>query len=118
MAVRTAEPGGEKPGGLVLVAMSPSESAGERWIYRPEDLPEGTKSICVRTPGGYVLETAIPLSALEKANPKWREEGVRINLAIDDQDGDQAAQLWWHPDWRTPRNLPGSGKFFPPENSQ
>lgn len=60
-----------------------------------------------------MLEAAIPLEALEKANPKWKDEGLRINLAVDDMDGDQAAQLWWQPDWRTPRNVPGSETFFP-----
>lgn len=113
---RLANPGAEEDGSTVLVAMSPSESADDPWAYRPEVLPEGSKTICVRTPGGYVLETAIPLAALDKANPRWREEGVRINLAIDDLDGSQAAQLWWQPDWRTPRDIPGSGTFFPPRD--
>lgn len=114
MAVRTAVPDAEEGG--ILIAMSPSRSAADPWIYKPEALPEGTRSVCVRTEGGYTMEAAIPLAALEKANPKWKVEGLRINLAVDDRDGDQSVQLWWQPDWRSPGNLPGSGTFLPPAN--
>jgi hypothetical protein len=111
IAVRSATPDSEEGG--ILIAMSPSGSPEDRWIYKPEVLPEGTRSVCVKTDGGYVLEAAIPLEALEKANPKWKEDGLRFNVAIDDRDGDQAVQFWWQPDWRTPKNLPGAGTFFP-----
>jgi hypothetical protein len=112
ISVRSAVPDAENGG--ILIAMSPSTSPNDRWVYKPETLPEGTRSVCVKGDGGYALEAAIPLEALEKANPKWKEEGLRINLAVDDRDGDQSAQLWWQPDWRTPRNLPGAGTFLPP----
>jgi hypothetical protein len=114
LSVRSVTPDSEAKG--ILIAMSPSSAAKDRWIFRPEVLPEGTRSVCVKTPGGYNLEAAIPIAALNKANPKWREEGLRFNIAIDDLDGDQTVQLWWHPDWRTSRNIPGSGTFFPALN--
>jgi hypothetical protein len=114
VAERSATPDADEKG--ILIAMSPSAVPNDRWLFRPEALPENTRSVCVKTPGGYTLEAAVPIAALDKANPKWREDGLRFNIAIDDLDGDQAVQLWWQPDWRTPRNIPGSGTFFPAAN--
>lgn len=115
-AMREAKPDADGNGGMLL-AMSPSGSAEDRWISRPKLLPQGTQSVCIRSKTGYRFEAAIPLAALERANPKWREEGVRLNVAVDDRDAEEAVQIWWQPDWRTRRHIPGSGTFFPPGGS-
>jgi len=112
-AVRIGKPDSDADGGGILIAMSPSPSAGAGWVWQPEQLPDGTRAICVRTKSGYRAEAAVPLDALQKINPKWRDDGVRLNVAMDDFDGGQGVQIWWQPDWRTPLNLPGSGVFLP-----
>lgn len=72
-------------------------------------------TICNRqVPGGYIFEASIPLAAIhEKFGRAWQQDGVRINIAINDRDaGRDQAQLWWQPDWRTADNIPGSGTLF------
>ncbi len=113
VAMRNEKPDSDANGGGILIAMSPSPSAGEGWVWQPEQLPVGTRAVCSRTKSGYRAEAAVPLDALQKINPKWREDGVRLNVAMDDFDGGEGVQIWWQPDWRTPHNLPGTGVFFP-----
>ena len=112
-AMRNEKPDSDANGGGILIAMSPSLSAGEGWVWQPEKLPRGTRAVCVRTKSGYRAEAAVPIDAFQKINPKWRDDGVRLNVAMDDFDGGEGGQIWWQPDWRTPHNLPGTGVFFP-----
>ena len=74
-------------------------------------LPGGTQVVCVKTPTGHATEMAIPAAYLDgKQGGPWRE--FRLGLAVDDSDAPgEAVQLWWLPDWRRSRHIPGSGTF-------
>lgn len=99
---------------ILLIACSPNENAAEPWLVDPAKLPEGTKAACIRTPGGYVLEFAVPLPALrERAGGDWTKDGFRINVAVNDRDGLEQTQLWWQPDWRGRNHIPESGTLRP-----
>ncbi len=92
---------------------APGDGLDPAYLFNPSGLPAGTK-VCNRiTTDGYVFEAAIPLAALiARHGERWMAEGVRINIAVNDRDGDEQAQLWWQPDWRTAENIPASGTFF------
>ena len=110
---RAASPDSDAKGNGVLIAVSPPSSGVEGWTWEPQQLPEGTRTICVRSKSGYKVEAAIPLEALNKINPEWRKDGLRLNIAVNDHDDGDGVQIWWQPDWRTPANIPGSGVFLP-----
>ncbi len=103
-------------GGLLFMGASPSpaDGADPAYIVNFRKLPAGTRHHCRRTATGYVFEAAIPLQALTESGGGefWRKEGLRLNVAVNDRDGAEQAQLWWQPDWRSTGNLPGSGTFF------
>ncbi len=96
---------------FLLLAFSPSPVPGETWMYRgTKDLPEGAKYACVRTAKGFNTEVAVPLAYLNKmAGREW--DGFRLNVSVDDRDGDKMVQLCWKPDWRYPQSYYGSGSF-------
>jgi hypothetical protein len=104
-----------KEDGLLFIGSSPAAGTGldPEYIYNPASLPAGTV-VCNRlTDDGYVFEASIPLQALATLyGEEWKEDGFRLNVAVNDRDGEGQAQLWWQPDWRTRDNIPASGTFF------
>lgn len=101
--------------GLTFVASSPAPARADeaQYLRGAKSLPPGTRHRHLRTATGYTFEVAIPLEAFAKtAGPGWPEHGLRLNVAVNDRDGREQAQLWWQPDWRTTANIPGSGTFF------
>lgn len=104
--------GGDEFGKAVLFAMSPNRS-GDAQAHQAEQLPEGSKYACVPTTAGFAAEVAVPIAWLNAQQGKpW--ESFRLNIAIDDRDGDQQTQLWWRPDWRRDHTFTGSGTFRRP----
>ena len=83
-------------------------------VYRPEEVPDGVAWASQRNQGGYSVEVHITKEALGRLRgDRQLGEALRLNIAVndvDDQSG-KRAQLWWKPDWRGDRNLPGSGTF-------
>lgn len=101
--------------GLTFVASSPAPARADeaQYLRGAKSLPPGTRHRHLRTATGYTFEVAIPLEAFAKtAGPGWPQHGLRLNVAVNDRDGREQAQLWWQPDWRTTANIPGSGTFF------
>jgi len=105
---------GEKES-FLLLALSPGDTP-ENMVFCDQDiLPKGTRAVSLKTNTGHATEMAIPMAYLnEKQGAKWK--GFRLNVAVDDFDGevqdrDDAAQIWWRPDWRTPASYSGSGTF-------
>lgn len=99
--------------GALLFALSPPAEGAAPTAYTPHLLPEGAKYACVKTAQGHATEVAVPLSYLDKQQGKpW--EALRLNVAVNDRDGDQQTQLWWRPDWRTPQTFEASGTFLRP----
>ncbi|MEW6750355.1 MAG: metallophosphoesterase [Candidatus Latescibacterota bacterium] len=98
---------------FLLVAASPGSTPAETVLYQPEVLArDGVGAVCVRRPGGYVLEMGVPRAYLDgKQGRAWSE--LRLNVSVDDVDEPNGAlaQLCWRPDWRTPENYPASGTF-------
>ena len=95
----------------LLFAMSPDVGGESAHVVSPEKLPQGAKYACVKTDKGFNAEIAIPAAWLDAQQGKpW--EALRINIAIDDRDGNQQTQLWWCPDWRTADTFAGSGTFI------
>ena len=115
-AVRATSPDADARDNGVLLMMSPSSTGEKGWTWQESKLPEGVQAICVRSKTGYKIEAAVPLEALNKINPGWRKDGLRLNVAVDDHDDGEGVQIWWQADWRTPANVPGSGVFFPSQD--
>ena len=109
--IRSVNSGQGEQKDFLLLAFSPSSVPGETWMYRGiKELPEGTKYICCRTAKGFNTEVAVPLTYLNKmAGREW--DGFRLNVSVDDRDGDKMVQLCWKPDWRYPESYYGSGTF-------
>jgi hypothetical protein len=97
---------------VLLVAISPSNSAADVWLYRQDWITpvEGLLAASVRTRTGYVTEVAIPRSWVEQHGGKGAAQ-IRVNIAVNDGDADGQSQTWWWPDWRTSEQIPGSGTF-------
>ena len=91
--------------------ITPQNKAVPSIYYR--DMPENAKSICVQKDYGYFSEIAVPISVIEdKKGKDWKS--IRVNLAIDDNDGDGVVnRFWWQPNWMNNNvNIIGSGTFF------
>ena len=102
---------------IMLYGISPGKSASDQWIYPKslKQLPKGSKYVCVQTKDGYIAEFAVPISYFnDKAKGHW--DGFRLNICIDDKDSDSTNQIWWKPDWRTRKNIKGSGAFYRPRD--
>lgn len=95
----------------LLVAFSPSDVAGECWLWEQiKGLPDGTKYACRRNPRGYDTEVAIPIACLNRmAGGAWT--GFRLNVAVNARNNDRQIQCWWKPDWRTKETYRASGSF-------
>ncbi|MGH8019925.1 MAG: metallophosphoesterase, partial [Opitutaceae bacterium] len=76
-------------------------------------LPEGSRHIIHRTPGGYSAEIAIPAAYLDaKSGKTW--DGIRLNVSVADRDPSKPGRVSvsWRPAWPAAGSLPGSGSFF------
>lgn len=104
---------GTEGAAFLLVAASPGATPAEMFLYQRGRLDSlGVTAVCLRTPGGYAAEIAVPRAWLDQQQGRpWSE--FRLNLSVDDVDEPNGvlAQLCWRPDWRTPENYPGSGTF-------
>jgi len=94
----------------VLFAMSPAAEGNTPVIHNAQLLPKGARYACKKTADGFAAEVAVPVTYLDQQQgASWK--AFRLNVAVDDRDGDQQTQLWWRPDWRTPMTFDGSGTF-------
>jgi hypothetical protein len=99
--------------GMVSVA-PPAESGGEMAVYvRPASLAAVARVKAVRNAKGIAAEVAVPAAWLdEQQGTSWT--AVRLNACMRDADSKpprKHKQLWYRPDWRSPRNVEGSGTF-------
>ena len=98
------------------LAVGPAfEGEGPGRLFRPENLPEGTRSYCRRTATGYEAEVFVPISYLEQQQgPDWQH--LRINLILRDVDdeGIHESQLIWLPAWNSDPRPVGNGLFRRP----
>jgi hypothetical protein len=95
--------------------LSPANAETPSVKYR-DNLPKGTKMICLQTDYGYEGELAIPLSYVRSLQGEdW--QSLRLNIGVDDKDGaDHMARYSWMPAWRNADNFVGSGMFFKSED--
>ncbi|HOE66835.1 MAG TPA: sugar-binding protein [Candidatus Hydrogenedentes bacterium] len=93
-----------------LLLMAPIPGQRDAQVYGFDKLPSGTRIACARTATGYAAEWAVPIAYLDAVQGKsWT--AVRVNVAVNDLDGDTIRQCWWRPDWRGPMNYMASGTF-------
>ena len=98
---------------VVLVAPSP-DGDGAQLVFSADKLPAGTRVASAALPDGVAAEVAIPLRWLDdQQKTDWG--AVRINACMHDHDttaaGARGRHLFWRPDWRSERNVEGSGTF-------
>jgi hypothetical protein len=109
--IRAVNDGQGEQKNFLLLAFSPGSVPGETWLYRgTKELPQGIKYICCRTAKGFNTEVAVPMDYLNKQSVN-DGGGFRLNVSVNDGDGEKLVQLCWKPDWRTPENYYGSGSF-------
>ncbi|MHB9139769.1 MAG: sugar-binding protein [Victivallaceae bacterium] len=109
--IRSVNDGQGEQKDFLLLAFSSGSTPGETWLYRgTKELPQGTKYICCRTAKGFNAEVAVPMDYLNKQSVN-DGGGFRLNVSVNDGDGEKLAQLCWKPDWRTPETYYGSGSF-------
>ena len=90
----------------------PGDGSDSPRLTGEDSLPEGSLWKVRSTATGYIAEIAVPVSYLDQqAGEVWRD--VRINVSITDRDPGEDGRigLWWQPEWRTVRTIPGSGTF-------
>jgi hypothetical protein len=98
-----------------MVAVSPAASPGTTMplLIRPARLADVAQVKAVANSEGIAAEVAIPSSWLDKQQgSSWN--AVRVNACMvdyDTTDTRKSKRLWWRPDWRTDRNVVGSGTF-------
>jgi hypothetical protein len=110
--IRFANTGKGERKDFLLLGLSPGPTAGESWLYRDvKDLPEGTKFVCCRSARGFNTEVAIPLAYLNKQSGN-NVTGFRLNVIVNDRDGEKMVRICWKPDWRSPQSYSGSGSFI------
>lgn len=83
------------------------------WCWMDVAKKNKLKMACVKSPGGYTAEIAMPLTYIcELAHGDWKQ--FRLNIAVNDQDpGEGFVQVWWRPDWRNVAlSYDGSGTFM------
>lgn len=97
----------------LLIALSPAHDPADMFTFEAEILETlGVKTMCIATENGYNAEIAVPFSYFQQRQGQdWK--AFRLNIAIDDFDDPNSppSQLWWAPDWRTNKHIPGSGTF-------
>lgn len=73
-------------------------------------LPEGLQTAVRKTSTGHTLEVSLPVSIIEAAQgADWKS--VRINIGVNDRDGEEVTRVWWRPDWDGSNSFPTSGTF-------
>lgn len=93
----------------IFQMMTPATADAESVLYR--NMPEGFEMKCVATDYGYFAEAKLPLKHIEEKQGKnWKT--LRIQVALDDKDGENTNRYWWQPDWMSKENVVGSGMFF------
>jgi hypothetical protein len=97
---RYANSGGGEGQEFLLLAVGPGPGRNECLLVNQASLPEGTQAACAIGEGGYTIEVRLPQSYLDKAQGgSWSR--FRLNICVDDTDGESKSQLWWRPDWRS-----------------
>ena len=95
-------------------ALSPQDE-GPCYVANRSRLPEGAQAACAKKAGGYTAEIALPAKYLDETQKEvWH--AFRLNVAVSDFDGEarnrnEAARIFWKPDWASKQNVAGSGTF-------
>jgi len=90
--------------------VTPETKSEKSKFYRPN--MEGAEVKCVTTGYGYFAEAKIPVTYIkEKQGKNWKN--LRLQVLVDDKDGEHIRRYWWQPNWRKKeKNIIGSGMFF------
>lgn len=97
--------------GVRSVLSAPAARVEEMKIPDPNEWPEGTKVVCLKTASGYDAEIAVPVAWLNaEQGGAWEE--VRLNVSVFDRDvKDKGIHYLWRPHWRLGPSYAGSGVF-------
>lgn len=95
----------------LFLAILPESPVGE--LLFEDELPADIKVGSLMTDDGYQVEIAVPISYVrEKQGDDWKN--LRVNVVQNDIDADGRARVGWRPEWTSPANYAGSGRFVRP----
>ena len=114
--MRSLGRGKERYFDFLTFQLAPGETAGAMKLRRSKDgesvLPEGLRAACVRAPGGYTAELAIPAAALDRAQGGlWKEFRLNICQVNVDATNGPIRHITWQPAWESTQNVIASGTF-------
>ncbi len=95
----------------LFLAILPASPVGE--LLFEERLPNGIEVGSLMTEDGYQVEVAVPISyVVAKQGRDWKN--LRVNVVQNDVDADGRARVGWRPEWTSPADYRGSGRFVRP----
>ncbi len=100
---------------LIISISPPAKAGGKPVIFHPTELPAGSKYAAVANDEGIAMEAAIPVAWLNEQQKTADWKAVRVNFTQHDHDTTElgnSKHLYWLPDWRSDRNVEGSGTFL------
>ena len=114
--MRSLGRGKERYFDFLTLQLAPGETAGAMKLRRFKDgepvLPEGSRAACVRLPGGYAAELALPAAALDRAQGgPWNEFRLNICQVNVDATNGPVHRISWQPAWESSQNMVASGSF-------
>lgn len=100
--------------------LSPGKTAAETITWGRDKFPAGMQVACVRTPGGYAAELAMPVALLDKIQGRaWQALRLNVNLYDFDPEsgghgkrGGQGTYLNWIKAWDSGGGSPGTGMLI------
>ncbi|MDH3649614.1 MAG: metallophosphoesterase, partial [Saprospiraceae bacterium] len=91
--------------------ITPPDDQTVQTNYRGNHWPDDLQYVATSNSKGYAVEIRLPIHLLNSSSESW--EQIRINFFVDDKDSPaDPIRLYWHPPWRSPGNIVGSGIFF------
>lgn len=95
-------------GDRLFIAILPGSPIGD--LLFEDELPDGVTAASAITEGGYRVEVAVPLEYIKaKQGEDW--QSLRVNVVQNDVDADGNARVGWRPEWTSPEDYRGSGRF-------
>ena len=90
---------------------SPADKTGKNSIGDLGDAEKQLEWKCIKNKNGYAFEIAIPIEyAKKQQGDNW--QNIRLNVVVQDKDGNSSTRVLWQPNWSSRDNVAGSGMFY------